>query len=73
MKNGCRGSGFDVRPSRPFLKPGERTECSWCHWMVTVTRNMQLRAHSTAPAPASDGLRRSLPAAGSRRAGEPRW
>jgi hypothetical protein len=73
MKNQCRGSGFDVRPSRPFLQPGERTECSWCHRMVAVTRSMQLRSHSTASAPASDGLRRSLPASGPRRAGEPRW
>jgi hypothetical protein len=73
MKNACRGSGFDVRPSRPFLAPGERTECSWCHRMVAVTRTMQLRAHSTAAAPERDGLRRSLPASGRRRAGESRW
>jgi hypothetical protein len=73
MKYECRGSGFDVRPSRPFLEPGERTECSWCHRMVAVTRSMQLRAHSTAAAPERDGLRRSLPTSGRRRAGEPRW
>jgi hypothetical protein len=69
MKNGCPGSGFDVRPSRPFLEPGERTECSWCHRMVPVTRTLQLRAHSLAQAPAQDGLRRSILSARPRRSG----
>jgi hypothetical protein len=69
MKNGCPGSGFDVRPSRPFLEPGERTECSWCHRMVPVTRTLQLRAHSLTQAPARDGLRRSIPSSRSPRSG----
>ena len=51
MKNACRGSGFDVRISRPFLVPGEETECSWCHRTVTVTRSLRFRAHSVASAP----------------------
>ncbi|MEA2617451.1 MAG: hypothetical protein QOE72_3234 [Chloroflexota bacterium] len=69
MKNGCPGSGFDVRPSRPFLEPGERTECSWCHRMVPVTRTLQLRAHSLTQAPAQDGLRRSILSPRPRRSG----
>ena len=73
MKNECRGSGFSVRPSRPFLQPGDRTECSWCHRTVAVTRTLQLRAHSVALAPVTDGLHRALPAAGPRRTGESRW
>ena len=73
MKNRCQGSGFFVRTSRPFLEPGDPTECSWCHRMVPVTRSFQLRAHSVASAPATETLRRSLPATGPRRAGEPRW
>ena len=28
MKNECRRSGISVRPSRRFLQPGDRTECS---------------------------------------------
>jgi hypothetical protein len=54
MKNACRGSGFDVRISRPFLVPGEETECSWCHRTVTVTRSLRLRAHSIADAPVTE-------------------
>jgi hypothetical protein len=73
MKNECQGSGFDVRVSRPFLQPGEETECSWCHRMVRVTRSMQVRAHSVASAPAKDSLRQSLPAPRPRRIGQARW
>jgi len=57
MKNECRGSGFDIRISRPFLEPGDETECSWCHRMVRVTRGLHLRAHSLASAPVREGLR----------------
>ena len=61
MKNACHGSGFDVRVSRPFLEPGDETECSWCHRTVTVTRSLRLRAHSLATAPLSDRDRRGGP------------
>ena len=73
MKNGCQGSGFYVGASRSFLEPGERTECSWCHRMVPVTRTLQLRAHSLAQAPAQDGLRRSMSAPSPRRSGGQPW
>jgi hypothetical protein len=72
MKNECRGSGFSVHPSRSFLEPGDRTECSWCHRTVPVTRSLQLRAHSVVSAPATDGFRRALPTAGPRRLAQPR-
>lgn len=54
MKNACRGSGFDVRVSRPFLEPGEETECGWCHQSVAVTSSRRLRAHSTTGAPIAE-------------------
>jgi phage portal protein BeeE len=73
MKNECQGSGFYVGASRSFLEPGERTECSWCHRMVPVTRTLQLRTHSLALAPAPDGLRRSISSPGPRRSGGRPW
>ena len=69
MKNECQGSGFYVGASRSFLEPGERTECSWCHRMVSVTRTLQLRAHSLTQSPVQDGLRRSMSSLSSRRSG----